>query len=64
MYIFAHLFDHRLVGHLADHLVLELDRVLKFTIDPDEELGSVERSKAILENVFGQRRDVPQHHHA
>ncbi|MGY3121459.1 hypothetical protein ACVWXQ_005396 [Bradyrhizobium sp. S3.14.4] len=49
---------------MADHLVLELDRVLKFTIDPDEDLGSVERSEAILENVFGQRGDVPQHHHA
>ena len=54
MYALADLFDHRFVGHLANHLVSKLKRVRDVAIDPDQQLGPIERCKAIPEGIFGQ----------
>ncbi|MFK4521399.1 hypothetical protein ABIF20_008764 [Bradyrhizobium japonicum] len=39
----------------------EFERVLQFTVDPDEQFGAIERGKAILQDVFRQGRYLPQH---
>ncbi|MHC2633494.1 hypothetical protein ACVME5_006177 [Bradyrhizobium liaoningense] len=48
MNVFAHLFDHRVVGDLPDHFMPELQRILQFAIDPDQQLGAIQRGEATL----------------